>query len=77
MEEICEEIMDLQRKGRYDLMYQKAEQLGGKISKVIRIFGIKDNRSNIVTDHQRALRICVIYKYKISMTRKITQKYSN
>ena len=22
MEEICEEIMDLQKKGRYDLMYQ-------------------------------------------------------
>ena len=28
MEEICDEIMDLQRKGRYDLMYQKAQQLG-------------------------------------------------
>ena len=23
MEEICEEIMDLQKKGRYDVMYQK------------------------------------------------------
>ena len=30
MEEICEEIMDLQKKGRYDLMYQKAQQLGGR-----------------------------------------------
>ena len=26
MEEICEEIMDLQKEGRYDLMYQKARQ---------------------------------------------------
>ena len=26
MEEICKEIMDLQKKGRYDLMYQKAQQ---------------------------------------------------
>ena len=25
MEEICEEIMDLQKKGRYVLMYQKAQ----------------------------------------------------
>ena len=25
MEEICEETMDLQKKGRYDLMYQKAQ----------------------------------------------------
>jgi hypothetical protein len=30
MEVICEEIMDLQKKDRYDLMYQKAQQSGGK-----------------------------------------------
>ena len=54
MEEICEEIMDLQKKGRYDLMYQKAQQL---TSKAIRTFGIEDNEGNIVTDHRRALRI--------------------
>ena len=51
MEEICEEIMDLQKKGRYDLMYQKAQQLGGRTSNVIRTFGIEDNQGNIVTDH--------------------------
>ena len=28
MEQICLEIMDLQKKGRYDLMYQNAQQLG-------------------------------------------------
>ena len=37
-------------------MYQKAQQLGGRTSKVIR-FGIEDNQSNIVTDHRKALRI--------------------
>ena len=42
MEEICEEIMDLLKKGRYDLMYQKVQQLGGRTSKVIRMFGIED-----------------------------------
>ena len=48
MEEICEEIMDLQN-GRYDLIYQKAEKLGGRTSKAIIMFGIQDN---IVTDNQ-------------------------
>ena len=50
MEEICDEIMDLQRKGRYDLMYEKAQTLGGRTTKVIRTFGMKDNQGNIVTD---------------------------
>ena len=50
MEEICEEIMDLQKKGRYDLMYQKAQDLGGRTTKAIRTFGIKDIQGNIVTD---------------------------
>ena len=27
MEELCEEIMDFQKKDRYDLMYQKTQQL--------------------------------------------------
>ena len=57
MKQICEEIMDLQKKGRYDLMQQKAEQLGGRTSKAIRTFGIEDKQSNIVTDHHQALRI--------------------
>ena len=57
MEEICEEIMELHKKGRYDLMYQKAQQLGGRTSKAIRTFGIEDNQGNIITDHRKALRI--------------------
>ena len=51
MEEICEEIMDLKKKGRYDLLYQKAQQLGGRTSKAIRAYGTKDNQGNIVNDH--------------------------
>ena len=57
MEELCEEIMDIQKKGRFDLMYQKAQQIGGRTSKSIRTFGIEDNKCNIVTDHRQALRI--------------------
>jgi hypothetical protein len=57
MEEICEEIMDLQNKGRYDLMYQKAQQLGGITSKAIWKFGIEDNQGSVVSDHGQTLRI--------------------
>jgi hypothetical protein len=28
IEEACDEIMDLQEKGRYNLMYQKPQKLG-------------------------------------------------
>jgi hypothetical protein len=56
MEEICDEIMDLQRKGIYDLLYQKAQQLEGRNTKIVRTFG-KDNQGNIAIDHQRVLNI--------------------
>jgi hypothetical protein len=46
------EIIGIQKKDRYDLMYQKAQQLG---SKIIQWFGIEDNQGNIVTDHRQAL----------------------
>ena len=49
--------MDLQNKGRYDRMYQKAEQLGRKTSKAIRRFEIEDNQGNIVTDHHQVLSV--------------------
>ena len=57
IKEICEEIMDLQKKGRYDIVYQKAQKLGGRTSKAIRMFGIEDNQGNIVADHRQTLRI--------------------
>ena len=41
--------MDLQKEGRYDLVYQKAQQLGGRTSKAIQTFGIEDNQGNILT----------------------------
>jgi hypothetical protein len=49
--------MDLQKKGRYDIIYQKAQQLGGRTSKAIRTFGIEDNQGNLVTEHRQAHRI--------------------
>ncbi len=52
---------DLQKKGKYDLMYQKAQKLGGRTSKATQMFRIEDNQGNIVTDHPQALRIWEIY----------------
>ena len=57
MEVMCEEIMDLKKKGRFDPMYQKTQQLGGRTSKAVRTLGIEDNQGNIITDHRQALRI--------------------
>jgi hypothetical protein len=53
--------MEFQKKGRYDIMHQKAQQLGRRTSKAIRTFGIEDNQDNKVTDHRKALRIWEIY----------------
>jgi hypothetical protein len=55
--EIGEEIMGLQKKGRYDLMYQNAQKLGRRTSKAIRTFGIEENRGSILTDRRQTLRI--------------------
>ena len=57
MKEICEEIVELQRKCRYDLMYREAQQLAGRTSKITRTFVIEDNQGNIGTDHRRTLGI--------------------
>jgi len=50
-------VKQLQKKSRYDLMYQKAQKVGGRTSKAIETLEIEDNQSNIVTDHRKALRI--------------------
>ena len=57
MEEIFQEKLDLQKEGRYDLMYQKAQRLEGRTRKAIRTFGIEVNQGNIVTDHRRTIKI--------------------
>jgi hypothetical protein len=47
--------MDLQKKGRCDHMYQKAQEIEGRTSKTLRMFEIEDNQGN--TDHRGALKI--------------------
>ena len=57
MGEIYDEIMDLQRKVICDLIYQKIQELGGKLPKTTRIFRIEYNQGSIVTDHLRVVWI--------------------
>ena len=45
MEEMCEEIIDLQKKGRYDLMYQKAQQLGEELGKPYKHLEVKTTKA--------------------------------
>jgi hypothetical protein len=43
LESKCDEIMELQRTGRYDLMYRKTKELYRKENNGIRTFGFKDS----------------------------------
>ena len=51
MEEICDKIKRFQRKGRYDHLYPKAEELRGTTTKTSRTFEIKVSQGNIATNH--------------------------
>ena len=43
LENICNEIMEFQRRGHYDLMYMKTEELGWKETQGIQNIGIEDS----------------------------------
>ena len=45
-ENICEEIMEFQRTGRYDLMYPKTKELDWKQTQGMQIIGIEDSEGN-------------------------------
>jgi hypothetical protein len=48
LESICEEIIEFERKGCYDLMYMKTKELGWKEHRGIQNSGIEDSQGNIV-----------------------------
>jgi hypothetical protein len=41
---MCDEIMEFQRTGRYDLMYMKTKELGWKENNGVQNTGIEDYR---------------------------------
>jgi hypothetical protein len=49
--------MELQRTGRYDLMYRKPKELDGKENNGIRTVGIEDSQENMIVDQKQVLKI--------------------
>jgi len=50
LENICNEIMEFQRTGRYDLIYMKTKELGWKEAQGIQNIGIKDSQGNRIVE---------------------------
>jgi hypothetical protein len=46
LENICNEIMEFQRTGRYDLIYMKTKELGWKETQGFQNIGIEDSQVN-------------------------------
>jgi len=54
---ICNEIMEFQRTGRYDLMYMKTNELGGKETQGIQNIGIEDSQGNRIVQQSQVLKM--------------------
>ena len=57
LENICNEIMEFQRTGRYDLMYMKTKVLGWKETQAIQNIGIEDSQGNRIVEQSQVLKI--------------------
>jgi len=69
MGEICDQTKSLQRKRIYDLMYQKAKQLGSRITKAIRTLHYADDLTLLAPSEDKLQRS--IHNLKL-----ISEKYS-
>ena len=57
LENICNEIMEFQRTGRYDLMYMKTKELGWNETQGIQGNGIEDSQGNRIIEQRQVLKI--------------------
>ena len=57
LENICNEIMEFQRTGRYDLMYMKTKELDWKETQGIQNIDIEDSQGNRVVEQNQVLKI--------------------
>jgi hypothetical protein len=57
LERKCDEITELQRTGRYHLMYRKVKELEWKENNGIRTIGIEDSQGNMIVDQKQVLKI--------------------
>ena len=53
----CNEIMEFQRTGRYDLMYMKTKEIGWKENQGIQNIGIEDSQGNRIVEQRQLLKI--------------------
>jgi hypothetical protein len=61
LENTCDEIIEFQRTGHYDLMYMKTKELGWKENHGIQNVGIAYSQGTIIIDKRRVLKICKNY----------------
>ena len=57
LENICNEIIEFQRTGRYDLMYMKTKELGWNETQGIQSVGIEDSQGNRIVSQRQVLKI--------------------
>jgi len=57
LENLCNEIMELQRTGRYYLMYMKTNELVWKETQAIQNNGIEDSQGNRIVDQSKVLKM--------------------
>jgi len=57
LKNICQEIIEFHRTGRYDLMYMKTKELGWKGTQRIQNIGIEDSQGNRIVDQRQVLKI--------------------
>jgi hypothetical protein len=57
LENVCNEIKEYKKTGRYDLMYMKTKELGWKDTQGIQNIGIEDSQGNRIIEQSRVLKI--------------------
>jgi hypothetical protein len=57
LKNICNEIMEFQRTGCYDLMYMKTKELGWKETHGIQNIGIEDSQGNRIIELSQVIKI--------------------
>jgi hypothetical protein len=57
LENMCNEIMEFQRTGRYDLMYMKTKELGWKETQGIQNIAIEGFQGNRIVEQNQVLKI--------------------
>jgi len=67
LENICNEIVELHRTGRYDFMYIKTKELGWKETQGIQNIGIEDSQGNRIVYQTQVLKIWENYSTEITI----------